>query len=327
VDNNATIGRGNSMQQELVKQQSTNGKTMTTIRTTTTTTRQQVVFLLYGLVNTSRGEVRTGPRSRSQPDNVASLLGAYLAAATLGSISGSDENENGEENGSGLGLGRLLREERGAGGGGGGGIDIHIHAVVTAPGVGTGGLGLATLGGATPTAATLGGTRNLFSSARDRSSRSPSSLLRPRNPSFSHILANNDDDHDIADMGLFSELYSENPTPLHPNGSPEPGERGATMPALSDVNHQNDDTTEFLARISNAGGFSMNASGEDHTLGRSSIRRTRRSSPKSLKHEANAASAQIREASCQFDEETARGRFTTPTKYMSRLVKAFHNSY
>jgi hypothetical protein len=174
-------------------------------------------------------------------------------------------------------LGRLLRE-RGAGGGGGGGIDIHIHAVVTAPGGGTGGLGLATLGGATPTATTMGGARNLFSSARERSSRSPSSLLRPRNPSFSHIIANNDDDHDT-DMGLFSELYSENPTPVDPNGSPEPGERRATMPALSDVNHRNDDTTDFLARISNPGGFSLGGAVDDHALGRSSIRRTRRSSP------------------------------------------------
>jgi hypothetical protein len=119
-----------------------------------------------GMVNTTRGEVRTGPRSRasSSSDELSSLLGAYLTAASL---SGDDDSNNNLQL-----LSRLLRD-RGAGGEGGtgGGIDIHIHAVVTTPGMGApnaggspggggttiGGGGTAGLGGATG----LGGTTGL----------------------------------------------------------------------------------------------------------------------------------------------------------------------
>ena len=60
-----------------------------------------------GIVNTSRGEVRSGPRNRaSQQDNVASLLGTYLAAASLGSTASS----NGEKgSGATSSLARLLQ--------------------------------------------------------------------------------------------------------------------------------------------------------------------------------------------------------------------------
>lgn len=169
------------------------------------------------LVNTTRGEIRSGPRGRASQDDVANLLGAYLAAASLGSLMGSDDDNS---NDNGIGLGRLLRD-RGAGGVGG--IDIHIHAVVTAPGVTPGGLGITTLGGGgiSPTG-TVAGTRNLFSVARGGGSRSGGSLLRSRNSQSSiNLVPEADDDH----TDLFSELYSENPTPIDPNGSPGPRER------------------------------------------------------------------------------------------------------
>jgi hypothetical protein len=189
-----------------------------------------------GLVNTSRGEVRSGPRgsNRSSNDDVASLLGAYLAAASLGGLSGTmdDALGNGDNNNNNTisGLGRLLRER---GTGGGGGIDIHIHAVVTAPGVTPGGLGFATLGGGatTPMATATplgGGGRNIFST-RERSSRTSGSILRAsRNaiPVMTHQVVEDDQDNDDeSSLGLFSELYSENPTPIDPNGSPASGER------------------------------------------------------------------------------------------------------
>ena len=195
-----------------------------------------------GLVNTSRGDVRSGPRGSSPAsnnDDVASLLGAYLAAASLGGLSGTLDdalgNGNGDDNNANTvnnmsGLGRLLRER---GTGGGGGIDIHIHAVVTAPGATPGGLGFATLGGGggatIPTATPIGGGgRNIFS-ARERSSRTSGSILRAsRNaiPVMTHQEADDDQDNDDeSSLGLFSELYSENPTGVDPNGSPAPGER------------------------------------------------------------------------------------------------------
>jgi hypothetical protein len=229
-----------------------------------------------GLVNTSRGEVRNGPRSRSQNDDVASLLGAYLAAASMGGMSGADDNENNnDDDGNASGLGRLLRERgAGGGGGGGGGIDIHIHAVVTSPGIVPGGLGLAALGGGTPTlmgtalgggTPTLGTTRNLFSSARDRTNRSTptSSILRPSRHVSSSFASNSHESEE--DTGLFSELYSETPAPVDPNGSPEPGERRASLPDRSA--HHEDTTSDFLARINRT-----------TSEGVSSTRRHRRSS-------------------------------------------------
>jgi len=181
-----------------------------------------------GLVNTTRGEVRSGPRSRSSSqDDVANLLGAYLAAASLGGLTSSDD-----DNDDGSGLGRLLAR----GGTGGSGIDIHIHAVVTTGGGGgTGGTGLLGLGGGLgggglPTG-TLGATtntnnntRNLFSSSRG--SRPGGSILRSRNNVAAETaMADTEDDND----DLFSELYSENPAPIDPNGTAGPGERSATV--------------------------------------------------------------------------------------------------
>mmetsp|Transcript_69378 Transcript_69378/g.104640 ORF Transcript_69378/g.104640 Transcript_69378/m.104640 type:complete len:879 (+) Transcript_69378:171-2807(+) len=197
-----------------------------------------------GLVNTSRGEVRSGPRSRSQNDDVSNLLGAYLAAASLSSIVGGEDGDNSEEGGTTSGLGRLL-STRGGGGGGNGGIDIHIHAVVTAPGVTPGGgIGIGALdNGTTGTAL---GTRNLFSStARERSSRNASSILRNR--SITPITPSADED-DEETLGLFSELYSENPEPVNPNGTPEPSPRRAVRSEISRAARS--DESEFARRIS-----------------------------------------------------------------------------
>jgi hypothetical protein len=203
-----------------------------------------------GLVNTNRGEVRSGSRVRSSQDDIANLLGAYLAAASLSGLVSSG-NDNGDDDAT--GLGRLLARG-GTGGGNAGGIDIHIHAVVTtgSPGVpaGTGliGIGGGGVGVGVGTAANgnvlgtltgpLGGTtaRNLFSASR------PSrSLLRQRNnatpgPS-NNVLESGDNDND----DLFSELYSENPPPVDPTASPvredesQPAIRIVPSSASSDI--------------------------------------------------------------------------------------------
>lgn len=174
-----------------------------------------------GLVNTTRGDIRSGPRSsssRSGSDEVASLLGAYLAAASLGGLTSVGVGDgDGTE-----GLGRLFRDR----GNGGGGIDIHIHAVVTAPGFDGGVMGLAGLTGggagapafptATPVNATnagaSGGLVSLFGS-RDQQSprRSGSRRFRASNAGFSQQSSIDDD------AGIFAELYSETPEPINPS--------------------------------------------------------------------------------------------------------------
>eukprot|EP00977_Amphora_coffeiformis_P015430 scaffold4510_cov183-Amphora_coffeaeformis.AAC.115 len=165
-----------------------------------------------GLVNTTRGEVRTGPRSRGSAgtDDISSLLGAYLAAATLAS---GDGNGNGDDSNLQL-LGRILRDRDGSGGGGGGaGIDIHIHAVVTAPGIlaegeadggGIGALlaGLGGGGGGATTAGTMGNTRTGAPTLADD--------LEALLPTARRVPATLQQDDDL---GIFSELYSENPEP------------------------------------------------------------------------------------------------------------------
>ncbi|CAJ1946285.1 unnamed protein product [Cylindrotheca closterium] len=240
-----------------------------------------------GVVNTSRGDVRAGPRSRPQNDDVASLLGAYLAAASLSNAVGGDDNGN-EEGGGGMGgaaqsLGSILRERGNGGGGGSGGIDIHIHAVVTTPGGGGGGgggggLGLAALGGGgpIPTATVigsgngggvggntgLGGTGRTLFASRDRGSRT-SSILRSRH---SHTAPAVPASEEIEDTSLFSELYSENPEPVDPNGSPEPDARRASRPPIVD-----DDDTDFIRRIA-----AMNE-GDDRDNAGTNTRRSRNS--------------------------------------------------
>ena len=220
-----------------------------------------------GLVNTTRGEVRSGPRSRSSNDDVANLLGAYLTAATL---SGGSSGE-GEDGGTG-GLGQLLRGGNigggsvGLGGGGVGGIDIHIHAVLTTPGMPQGGVGITTLGGVGGTGGGttiggvgLGGTRNLFSNARFASS--TSSILRSSRHSSGPLLSSRrrmqalDDEEDT---GLFAELYSETPEPIDPNGSPAPGQRSSprqgNMPNLG--YYRDGDTSDYVTGLRSSYGGS-----------------------------------------------------------------------
>ena len=188
-----------------------------------------------GIVNTTRGEVRSGPRSRaSHQDDVASLLGTYLAAASLGSaVSSNDENGSGATSS----LARLL--QRGAGGGSGdNGIDIHIHAIVTAPGISPGGMGIATLtsGGSSPTA-TLGGARNILSSNRS-SIRADGGILRTGTSLSSNVVEPPEEDYN----DLFSELYSESPTPIDPNGSPTQREGDSNIHSSADGSTGDDGT-------------------------------------------------------------------------------------
>lgn len=147
------------------------------------------VDFVSGGVNTTRGEVRSrGGRSNSDE---AGLLGAYLAAASLGSLASDDD---GNEAGGLQGLGRLIRQ-RETGGTGGGGIDIHIHAIVTGPAVGNGTMAVIGEPQITPPRPTL------FSSNSRRSG-----IAEPRIPPSAPV--------DEEELGIFSDLYSENPTPV-----------------------------------------------------------------------------------------------------------------
>lgn len=270
-----------------------------------------------GLVNTTRGEVRSGPRSRSSNDDVTNLLGAYLASASLG---GSGEGEDGGTGGGAGGLGQLLRSGSigGGGDGGGGGIDIHIHAVVTSPGMPGGAVGITPLGGGggatgggTATGGTgLGGTRNLFSSTRRASS--TNSILRQSRQGASSLLSSRrrvQSSEDDEDTGLFAELYSETPEPVDPSGSPAPGERNSARQAsMSNLgSNRNGDSGDYVTGLRTSYGSSnfrremespsdlvtrinQNNSSMDHTnvgavfmAGRSSTRR--RSSRRSLRRE------------------------------------------
>lgn len=144
-------------------------------------------------VNTTRGDIRN--RTGRSSSDEAGLLGAYLAAASLSSLT-NDEDIEGNSNVSGLaGLSRLLRQREVGTMGGGGGIDIHIHAIVTGPTIG--GAGFALLGDpqiAAPRPA-------LFSSHSRRSG-----ITETRIPVAAPI--------DDEELGIFADLYSENPSPV-----------------------------------------------------------------------------------------------------------------
>ena len=151
-----------------------------------------------GFVNSTRGESR-----RRNSDELASLLGAYLAAASLGGGAGNITTIGGSD-GDGAdaaeGLGRLLRE------GNGGGIDIHIHAVVTTP---------------------TGATAALF--ARDPTPRAR--LLSPPTAATSTFLAPSHAEpiNTVEDDGIFAALYSENPEPVNMNGNDHNSEESARI--------------------------------------------------------------------------------------------------
>ena len=151
-----------------------------------------------GTVNTSCGEVRSGPRNRtSQQDNVASLLGTYLAAASLESTASSNgENDSGATSS----LARLL--QRGSSSGpGDNGIDIHINTIVTAPGVLPCGMGIATLSsGNTLPSATFDAARNIFPSNRS-STQSDGMILQSGTPSSPNFVK-------LTDEEDYSDLFS-----------------------------------------------------------------------------------------------------------------------
>jgi hypothetical protein len=159
---------------------------------------------VFGVVNTTRGEVRRGPRSRPVADDAASLLGTYLAAASLSSLlSGdSDDDDTGLQT-----LGRILRDR-----GSGGGIDIHIHAVVTAPG-GALPAGLAALGGGGGGGAGGANGGGVDAGSIILSTRSPSRATPNRASSAQPLPSALQED----DEGIFSALYSENPAPVDPS--------------------------------------------------------------------------------------------------------------
>ncbi len=140
--------------------------------------------------------------------NANKQLSNYLASQATGLGLGGSDNNNDADNT----LGRLIRMGGGTTGGGrdggGPGIDIHIHAVVTGPGVsnisGLGGIGgtTTTTTAATPLPSIL---RNGNSSVVNRAMSPPRAVAEP--PRYQE------------DMDLFSELYSESPTPLNMHGS------------------------------------------------------------------------------------------------------------
>lgn len=184
-----------------------------------------------GVVNTTRGEVRSGQRSRASQqhhqDDVASLLGTYLAAASLGNVSTS--NDDGENTNPTSGLARLLQRGGGHGESNSNGIDIHIHTIVTGPGISPGGMGIAAMGAASPTAI-LGGAQ-----AQSLLPQSPGTSLS------SNIVEPTTDPEDYND--LFSELYSESPTPIDPNGSTDRPRETHSLPGRNRGTENNDSTT------------------------------------------------------------------------------------
>jgi hypothetical protein len=201
-----------------------------------------------GMVNTFRGENRSRNVSQMSPstsntnDDGVNLLGAYLAAASLGSLANDDEDTspNATEDTSGIqGLGRLLRQRET---GTGSGIDIHIHAFVTGFGVGAGS-GFAVLGdprngglfGGPPTPTRATGFAGLSSIHH----RHHSAFAEFRAP----VSAVNEED-----MGIFSELYSENPSPIDLQSGVIPSARRHR--AIRSFDH--DDDNEFVSRLANS---------------------------------------------------------------------------
>lgn len=190
-----------------------------------------------GPVNTTRGEVRSGPRSRSSSDDMAGLLGSYLAAASLGLTSSGDSDGNGDNASNILSLSRLLRD-RGSGGSNGGGIDIHIHAVVTSPGMAPTTIGAG--GGEVATGEALGFT-GLPATTMINNAGSPRMSLRGNGSSLLRMRQTPIVMEEDEDLGLFDELYSENPAPVDPNSSPEPG---------SEVTNDGAPDADLLRRLS-----------------------------------------------------------------------------
>ena len=194
-----------------------------------------------GMVNTVRGENRTrrvSPGASLSNDDGSNLLSAYLAAASLSSLASDEGTSNASEETAGLqGLGRLIRQRET----GGGGIDIHIHAFVTGPGVGPG-TGFTMVGD--PRVGDIGGpsmTRGTgfagLSSLHRRHRRSHSDFRAPI------VAATVNED----EMGIFSELYSENPSPVDLQSGVLPPDRRSQGPRSFD----HDDETGLNSTLAN----------------------------------------------------------------------------
>ena len=181
------------------------------------------VDFVSGMVNTTRGETRA---RRSSSDDGASLLGAYLALSTL-----TSEGESNNGSGGGGVLARLLRD-RGNNDGGGPAIDIHIHAIVTGPGVMPGGLGMAMMPGPPPLTNNTPTTNNAPRGGLFSSRRGSGATESPRT-----TLSTEDED----DLGIFADLYSENPTPLDPHVNPTTGDTRGTGGYASPVTRNDRD--------------------------------------------------------------------------------------
>lgn len=214
----------------------------------------------FGLVNVSRGDVRSGPRGRNGRDDFSGVLGAYLAAASLGGLGSGGDGGVGTQGNDIQGLGRLMQTR---GTGDNGGIDIHIHAVVTGPGMTTGmtpgmmqggtvggggggtvlGLGL----GGGPLAGTAMSQTDLFTNTR----RATAQRVRTT------LLEQNDEDN-----GIFDDLYSENPNPV--------ASSSAEDTSAGQVRDLDDNISPRRSRQSRN---SMDGSGHGRRSGRRSISR------------------------------------------------------
>mmetsp|Transcript_5812 Transcript_5812/g.7553 ORF Transcript_5812/g.7553 Transcript_5812/m.7553 type:complete len:1102 (-) Transcript_5812:86-3391(-) len=239
------------------------------------------VDFINGMVNVSReggggrsSRLGGGSASRSRVQDGSdglgtSLLATYLAAAGLGSLGGGGSGGGGSGGGGGDNgaeanrdgsttdntantLGQLVRIGGGTGGGNGGsgngaGIDIHIHAIVTGPnmpGVGAGALGLATMGGVTqpPTnaaaaAALSDALGNGSGGNSERNSTNDSAVGPISDSSLAATAISNDDD------GLFSQLYSEDPSSINLHGS----SHNSNVQSDGDNNDKDADVVESIA--------------------------------------------------------------------------------
>jgi len=168
------------------------------------------VDFVNGFIHVARSEssARSGGMRRGGPND--GVIGASLFSALLasGNSDGGDDDDEDSRNIGGRSGPRVLRVGGSGGGGGSGGIDIHIHAIVTGGGGGGGGIagiGLEGLGG-------LGGLLSPPPSAVVLNNPSASTESRADSPGENElptIPQPNDED----DLGLFSDLYSDNPRP------------------------------------------------------------------------------------------------------------------
>lgn len=206
-------------------------------------------------------------RGGSSDDSIGpSLLSAYLASTSDGN------RDNGQD------APRVVRVGGDGGvrnriGGGGNGIDIHIHAIVTGPGGGITAMpGLEGLGFlATPS--TDSATPADTSSNTNETSEDNSVSRIPVTPEI-----------DEDDLGLFSDLYTDDPSHSYDNSeTPGNGNNG-------DGNHNNQNSPEQFANSGESPNQGNNSSHEDEASGQSNQAPTSedpRQEPSSASQERN----------------------------------------